>query len=65
MDVIFCRGMRFASTLGFTPILATKNFLETTRFIRYTNSGRWRFKLFGRLTRKVITLTMIQTYKTR
>lgn len=46
MDVIFCRGMRFASTLGFTPILATKNFLETTRFIQYTNSGRWRFKLF-------------------
>ncbi|CAK9812776.1 Protein FAM210A [Anthophora plagiata] len=38
--------MRFASTLGFSPLSATKNFLETTRFIRCNDTRRWRFKLF-------------------
>lgn len=61
MDVSFCRGVRFATTLGFSPILMTKNFLETTRLTRYTDSRRWRLKFFGRLTRK-ITLPMVYNY---
>ncbi|XP_060823940.1 protein FAM210A isoform X2 [Bombus pascuorum] len=48
MDVSFCRGIRFATTLGFSPILVTKNFLETTRLTRYTDSRRWRLKFFER-----------------
>ncbi|XP_050488118.1 protein FAM210A isoform X3 [Bombus huntii] len=48
MDVSFCRGVRFATTLGFSPILMTKNFLETTRLTRYTDSRRWRLKFFER-----------------
>ncbi|XP_043514755.1 uncharacterized protein LOC122531152 isoform X1 [Frieseomelitta varia] len=48
MNVTFCRGMRFATTLGFSPILATRNFLETTRLIRCTDSKSWRLKFFER-----------------
>ncbi|CAL7950448.1 unnamed protein product [Xylocopa violacea] len=46
MDVIFCRGLRLTSNLGFSPALTTKNFLETTRIIRYNDTRRWGFKLF-------------------
>ncbi|XP_076763395.1 protein FAM210A-like [Xylocopa sonorina] len=46
MDMIFCRGIRLASNLGFSPALTTKSFLETTRIIRCNDPRRWGFKLF-------------------
>lgn len=46
MDMIFCRGVRLASNLGFSPALTTKSFLETTRIARCNNPGRWGFNLF-------------------
>lgn len=49
MDIIFCRGIKFTSTLGFRPILATKNFLETTRLVRRSDTRFWKLNFFGRL----------------
>ncbi|XP_076302691.1 protein FAM210A-like [Lasioglossum baleicum] len=48
MDIIFCRGIKFTSTLGFRPILATKNFLETTRLIRRSDTRFWKLNFFER-----------------
>lgn len=50
MEAIFCRGIRLPTSLGISPILATKNFLENARFMRCSDPRRWRFKLFERHT---------------
>ncbi|XP_017892109.1 protein FAM210A isoform X2 [Ceratina calcarata] len=39
MEMIFCRGIRFSSSLGFSPLLATKNLFGEI------STRRWRFKL--------------------
>ncbi|XP_046144623.1 protein FAM210A isoform X2 [Osmia bicornis bicornis] len=45
MEVLSFRGIRFASRLGFTPLLATKSLLESTCFMRCTDPRRWKFRL--------------------
>ncbi|XP_076389099.1 protein FAM210A isoform X2 [Megachile rotundata] len=43
MEILSVRGIRLASSLGFRPLLTTKNLLESTCFLRY--SDRLKFKL--------------------
>lgn len=43
MEILSVRGIRLASSLGFRPLLTTKNFLESTCFMRCTD--RLKFKL--------------------
>lgn len=42
MEMIFCRGIRFSSSLGFSPLLATKNLFGEI------STRRWRLKLLER-----------------
>ncbi|XP_053982347.1 uncharacterized protein C18orf19 homolog A isoform X1 [Hylaeus volcanicus] len=51
MEVILCRSTRFATTLGLGSTFATKNLLESVRFIQCTDPKRWKFKITERYPR--------------